>query len=120
MPTLSCPDRPSPKSTFFFETHSESRQIMFCDRSRLRNTKIDPVGFRTDRYFRQVVLQPGTEYTINAGGEKANQYIFDLVWPQQSADVLQETEKEYQMAKARVQNPRWARIVEEGPTELPS
>jgi serine/threonine protein kinase len=34
--------------------------------------------------------------------------------------VLQETERGYQMAQAGVQNPRWARTVEEGPTELPS
>ncbi|KAF2245188.1 NUAK family, SNF1-like kinase, partial [Trematosphaeria pertusa] len=93
---------------------------MLCDRSRLRNTKILPVGFRNDGDFRQVVLQPGTKYCISAGGEQLNQYIFDLVWPEKSADVLQETEKEYQRAEASAQNPRYARTIEEGPTELPS
>lgn len=105
---------------FSFEFHPESRQIMLCDRSRLRNTKILPVGFRNDGDFRQVVLQPGTKYCISAGGEQLNQYIFDLVWPEKSADVLQETEKEYQRAEASAQNPRYARTIEEGPTELPS
>ena len=108
------------KIHFSFEIHPESRQIMFCDRSRFRNTKIGPVGFRTDGNFRQVVLQSGTAYRISAGGEKAKQYIFDLVWPKHAENVLQETQRGHQMAEGRVQNPRWARTVEEGPTELPS
>lgn len=106
------------KVHFSFEVHPESRQIVFYDRSRLRNTKIDPDGFRTDGDFRQVVLRPGIAYTISAGGERADQYIFDLVWPKESANVLEETKKGYQMAEARAQNPRWARTVEEGPMEL--
>ena len=108
------------KIHFSFEIHPESRQIMFCDRSRLRNIRIEPFGFRKDGDFRQVVLQPGVEYRISFGGEQLSQYVFNLVWSRQSADVLDEARKGYENADARAQNPRWARTVEEGPTELPS
>ena len=64
---------------FAFEIHPESRQIMFLDRSRFRNTKIAPVCFRPDGHFRQVVLQPGTQYTVSAGGEKTNLYVFHWI-----------------------------------------
>lgn len=93
---------------FSFEMHPEPRQIMLCDQSRLHNMKIHPVSFRKDGDFCQVVLQPDTEYCIRAGGEQLDQYIFNLVWPKKSADVLQETEKEYQRAEAVAQNPCYA------------
>jgi hypothetical protein len=105
---------------FSFEIHPESRQIMFCDRSRLRNIEIKPVGFRGDGDFRQVVLEPGTKYVISTGGEKKNQYVFDLVWPGKPENVLREAERGYQMAKDLGKNPRWAQTVDEGLTELPS
>lgn len=105
---------------FSFEIHPESHQIMFWDRSRLRSTKIAPVGFRKDGHFRQVVLQPGMKYIIGAGGEKAEQFIFSLIWRKRSESMLQETGKGFEMAEARLQNPRWARTVEDGPTDLPS
>jgi hypothetical protein len=105
---------------FSFEVHPESRQIMFCDRSRRRNTRIEPGGFRVGGDFRQVVLRPGISYQIGAGGEKGDKYIFDLVWSMSPGEVLKEIEGGYRMAQGRTQNPRFAQTVEEGPTELSS
>ncbi|KAH8589897.1 hypothetical protein B0O99DRAFT_317828 [Bisporella sp. PMI_857] len=106
---------------FSFETHPESKLIMFHDRSRHRNTKIDPFGFRTDGHIRQLVLQPGIIYKITAGGEKSDLYRFELRWAQmEEFDVLEKIECGYHVARERAQNPRWARTIEDGPTELSS
>ena len=105
---------------FSFEVHPESRHIMFLDRSRLHSTKIKPDGFRVDGNFRQIVLQPKTEYEIRAGGEKVDQFVFHLKGLKEANDLLQEVEKESQMVEARGQNPRWARTVEDAPIDLPT
>ncbi|OAP65170.1 hypothetical protein AYL99_01142 [Fonsecaea erecta] len=106
---------------FSFEIHAESRQIMFWDRSRLHTTKIEPDGFRVGGNFRQVVLDAKTpDYKISAGGEKLDQFVFHLKWCKGATDVVQELEKESQIVAARVHNPRWARTIEDGPTDLPS
>ncbi|RMD39371.1 hypothetical protein DV735_g5760, partial [Chaetothyriales sp. CBS 134920] len=105
---------------FSFEVHPESRHIMFLDRSRLHSTKIKPEGFRADGNFRQLVLQPETEYQISAGGEKVDQFVFYLRWLKEVDDALYEVEKESQIVEARGQNPRWARTVEDTPTDLPT
>ncbi|KAL9024816.1 MAG: hypothetical protein Q9196_006237, partial [Gyalolechia fulgens] len=107
------------KVQFSFEVHPESKEIMFHDRSRYHSTRIDPDGFRLDGNFRQIVLRPGVEYCISAGGEKKNLYMFDLWWVTKEGAV-EENERGYQMADERAQNPRWARTVDDGPTELPS
>jgi hypothetical protein len=104
---------------FSFETHPESKAIVFHDRSRYHNTTIEPFGFRTDGNIRQHVLQPGIVYEISAGGERGNLYCFELRWIKPKS-ALQQVERGYQMAEERAQNPRWARTVDDGPTELPS
>ena len=104
---------------FSFEVHSESKKIMFYDRSRHQSTKIEPFEFRRDGTFRQIVLQPGIVYKIGAGGERKDQYEFELHWVAEES-ALQEAEKGYRLAEERAQNPRWARTVDEGLTELSS
>jgi len=104
---------------FSFEIHPESRAIMFHDRSRLRNTNIKPFRFRTDGHLRQHVLQHGIEYVINTGGDRGELYEFELRWVQKE-DAVQRAEQGYETAAARVQDSRWARTVDDGPTELPS
>ena len=107
------------KVHFSFEVHPESKEIMFHDRSRYHSTTISPDCFRADGNFRQVVLRPKTEYQIGAGGEKKDLCIFELWWMRKEG-VVEETERDSQMAGERTQNPRWARTVDDGPTELPS
>ena len=104
---------------FSFEVHPESKQIMFYDRSRHHSTKIEPFGFRQDGVFRQIVLKHDTVYKISAGGERKDQYEFELHWVRDK-DALQEAELGYRLAEERAQNPRWARTVDEGLTDLPS
>ncbi|KAK6366496.1 hypothetical protein LTS17_010582 [Exophiala oligosperma] len=104
---------------FSFEIHPESRQIMFLDRSRLHSTKIEPLGFRVDGNFRQIVLVPDTTYTISAGGANVDQFVFDIRGFKKK-DVFQEVEKKSQMVDLRGQNPRWARTVDDAPTDLPT
>jgi FHA domain len=107
------------KVHFSFEMHPESKEIMFHDRSRYHSTMINPDCFRVDGNFRQVVLRPETKYHIGAGGGKKDLYTFDLWWVRKEG-AAEETERGYQMAEERAQNPRWARTVDDGPTELPS
>lgn len=102
---------------FSFETHPESKAIMFHDRSRLYNTIITPFGLRTG--IRQHVLQPGMLYEISAGGARGDLYCFELWWVDKKT-VLQKVERGRRVAEERAQNPRWARTVEEEATELSS
>ncbi|RMD43672.1 hypothetical protein DV735_g1410, partial [Chaetothyriales sp. CBS 134920] len=106
---------------FSFEIHPESRQLVFWDRSRLNTTKIEPKGFRADGNFRQVVLETKiSDYKIRAGGEKLDQFVFHLRWLKNATKLTKEIEQESQRIEARPQNPRWARTIEDGPTDLPT
>ena len=107
------------KCHFSFETHPESKKIMFHDRSRYRSTTIHPASFRTDGDFRQVVLCPPTEYSIGVGGEDKDLYTFRVYWVVEKDGEVQ-TELSEQMSQERMENPRWARTVDDGPTELHS
>ena len=106
---------------FSFEVHPESKEIMLHDRSRHHSMQITPFEFRKDGIFRQVVLQPGTVYTISAGGERKDLYKFELHWvAKEKKGTMQEVEQGYRHAEKRAQNPRWARTVDEGLAELSS
>lgn len=93
---------------------------MFLDRSQLHSTKIKPNGFRVNGNFRQVILQPKTEYEISAGGEKIDQFVFHLIGLREPDNLLHEVEKESQTVQAQEQNPRWAQTVDNAPTDLPT
>ncbi|KAL2410454.1 hypothetical protein ABEF95_001087 [Exophiala dermatitidis] len=106
------------KVHFSFEVHPESRHIMFVDRSRLHGTRISPEGFRLDGDFRQVVLMPGKQYTIFAGAENSDQFVFHLHPIEAMEYLLPKVELDSQMLEARGENPRWARTTEGAPTVL--
>ncbi|OAL34118.1 hypothetical protein AYO20_06573 [Fonsecaea nubica] len=107
---------------FSFEIHPESHQIMFWDRSRLHTTKIGPDPFREDGNFRKIVLDTTkSDYTISAGGEKLDQFVFHVEWDTSDKDMMvQEQENKSQMVDARICNSRWAPTVEDAPMDLTS
>ncbi|OAG39002.1 hypothetical protein AYO21_06722 [Fonsecaea monophora] len=106
---------------FSFEIHPESHQIMFWDRSRLHTTRIDPDKFREDGNFRKIVLNTKkSDYTISAGGEKLDQFVFHVKWVTKKDMLVQEQENKSQMVDARICNSRWAPTVEDVPMDLTS
>ena len=104
---------------FSFEVHPESRAIVFHDRSRYRNTTLSPLGFGAHEDVRQHVLQPGVTYMIGAGGENGDKYRFEVRWVSKDS-AAERALKGWQMAMERARNPRHARTIEEGPTDLAS
>ena len=104
---------------FSFEVHPESKAILLCDRSRHHSTKVEPVDFRHDGTFRQIVLQPDIEYKISVGGPKKDHYAFTLHWTGPKK-ALQLIEKGYHQMEQKARNPRLVRTTEEGIDDLPS
>ena len=103
------------KVHFSFEVHPESQKVMLHDRSRYRNTTVEPLGFRMDGDFRQILLTMGTEYSISAGGLDAgaqDRFKFTLIWMPNSEKILEAFINGQYTTTARRLNPRWARTIE--------
>ncbi|KAH8598558.1 kinase-like domain-containing protein [Bisporella sp. PMI_857] len=105
-----------------FEINLDTGVVMLYDRSHSCTTQVfgeNAKPFEHNR-IRKVLVQKGLNTIIGIGGERRDLVQFELRWHQNPTQTA-ETVKNYDsLPCGRVESPRFARTVDEVPTDLPS
>ena len=103
--------------------HQNPEVVMFCDRSRRRNTRVSGKNsepFDNGRSPRKILVHPGFNQIISFGGLNGDLIVFKLQWMQNDNKIKTIIKNHLEKRKSMVINPRKALTQDPTDTVIPS